>query len=393
MRIKRVLVDRATRLHQSPPDILSTLQSERRVTLVRRADLIDLGSFTWPIMFDEEQTPRTDRLRQASGTDFERLKEAIVDWMARYHGVKLNNTKEIYIGGSLPNLMLSTCMAFLDPGDIAFVPELAIPMYRRVIIASGGEPVSFTVSHKESWLPRFDRLQSRLGTVARLLLLNSPHNPTGVRLAEKQFAELIWLAARENIIIVNDASLQSLCGSQPVSILAVEGGAKVGIELYSLSHLLGLPDLPFGFAVGNRDVIAGLYAISQTLPTHIPAYWVDLAVETFHKLPSRPLAEVRRLFEQSSAKAEKVLENLGLERVSQSDIPFIWAKITRRRSSLATARLLYRRGRVLVAPGSAFGVSGEGYLRFSLTAKPTDYQKAAGRLKTRMKLLSGGTND
>lgn len=393
MRIKRVLVDRATRLHQSPPDILSTLQSERRATLVRRADLIDLGSFTWPIMFDEEQTPRTDRLRQASGTDFERLKEAIVDWMARHHGVKLNNTKEIYIGGGLPNLMLSTCMAFLDPGDIAFVPELAIPMYRRVIIASGGEPISFTVSHKESWLPRFDRLQSRLGTVARLLLLNSPHNPTGVRLAEKQFAELIWLAARENIVIVNDASLQSLCGSQPISILAVEGGTKVGIELYSLSHLLGLPDLPFGFAVGNRDVIAGLYAISQTLPTHIPAYWVDLAVETFHKLPSRPLAEVRRLFEQSSAKAEKVLENLGLERVSQSDIPFIWAKITRRRSSLATARLLYRRGRVLVAPGSAFGVSGEGYLRFSLTAKPTDYQKAAGRLKTRMKLLSGETND
>jgi len=389
MRIKRVLIDRATRLHQSPPDILSTLQSESKTTLIRKADLIDLGSFNWPIILENDQSPPANRLKQASSGDFERLKESIAEWMGHHHRVKINASKEIHIGGGLQNLILSITMAFLDPGDIAFVPELGIPMYRRGIIASGGEPISYSVNHKESWLPRFDRLQSRLGSVARLLILNSPHNPTGVRLNEKRIAELIWLAARENILIVNDASLQSLCGSQSTSMLSIEGGSKVGVELYSFPELLGLPDLPFGFIVGNRDVIAGLNAISKTLPVHIPAYWVDLAIEGFRKFPLQSLADVRKQFELSSAKADKLLEKLDLEKVSQSNSPFIWAKIGRRRSSLATARLLYRRNRILVAPGSTFGISGEGYLRFSLTSKPADYQKSASRIKNRSKLLTG----
>ena len=393
MRVKRVVIDKAIRLQQSPPDILSTLQSLNRRSLLKKQELIDLASFNWPIAFDKDQLPKPNRLGRANDDDLRQLREAVADWMFHQHRVKLNPEKEIYIGGSVPHLLFTIGLAFLDPGDVTFVPDLADPLYRRTVIACGAEPVGYAVAGKDNWLPRFDLLSSRLGRVARLLFINSPHNPTGARLTEKHLSELVWLAARENIIVVNDAQFQSLSNEPSVSLLTAEGGKRVGVEVYSLPCLLGIPEMPLGCIVGNKEVIAGVRAASSMLANYVTAHSIDLALEAIHKFPAEPLLAARKQIQQSAMRAERIFESLSLENAGQPNVPFLWAKITRHRSSLATARFMQRRGRVLVAPGSTFGNNGEGYLRFSLTATPADYQKAAVRLKNRIGLLSKEEKD
>lgn len=386
--IKKVVVDKADRIYQMPLDIASLLPSHQG-KLIRRADAIDLATFNWPLTFNADFAIEPEALNPASREKLGNLREELVGWFAKYHQVKLHPEKEIYIGGSISSLAFALALANIDNGDLAFVPELGMPLYRKVIIGCGGEPVSYSVSPKNNWRPEFERINTRMGRVARLLFLNSPHNPTGAELSEKELANLVWLAGKENTLIANDAAYQSVPSRLPLSLMSVEGGKRVGVELYSFSYTFGLAPLPFGFAVGNRDAISGIEAASSLIRSDIPAYFVDLTLRNIRQYPSESIKFVRNQFMQTSAEAAALMNLLSLDVTGYATVPYLWARIERRRSANTLARMLYRRARVLTVPGTIFGENGQGFLRFSLTANPQSYEEASTRIKKRISLLKG----
>jgi LL-diaminopimelate aminotransferase len=388
MRNKKIIIDKANRLHQMPPDILSFIQTESLRPLLKKPDLLDLATFNWPVPFDSYEAPTAEDLQPASSERINNLKEELLAWFDRHHHVKLKSTRDLFIGSGIRTLLFNLALSFLENGDIAFVPELGMPLYRKIVTACGAEPINYSVSVRNNWSPSFDRLNTHLGRVARMLFLNSPHNPTGFELNEKEMAELAWLAGRENFLVVNDAAYQAMPERKPVSLLSVSGGRKVGVEIYSFSYLLGLPPLPFGFIAGNREVINAVKQSSGLLPSYLPVYYLDLALQAIRKFPSEALRKTRKLISQSASEANQLLKALALEKSGAATVPFIWAEIDKReQNSTVTARQLYRRYRILTAPGTAFGESGQGYLRLSLTAAPESYTEAAGRLKRRIKIL------
>ncbi len=390
MIIKKAVIDKANRLYQLPPDIFSFAREKTRPARLKRIDLLDLARFNWPIEIEADKLPTKAQFAPAGKKKISELKEALADWLSERHSLKVNPAKEIHVGGGISSLIFATALAFVDNGDIVFVPELGLPLYKKVTTACGGEPVHYTVSQKNDWQPDFERINTRLGRVARLLFLNSPHNPTGASLSEKQFEDLVWMAARENIVVVNDAAYQSVSARPPASLLAASGGKKVGIEVYSFSYQFGLPAWPFGFAVGNRDVISGLELAANLLPSFIPDFFVDAAITAIHKFPNESLRQARDFMQRTAAEATKFLGMMSFEKSNYDTIPFLWAQITGRKHARTQASILYRRSRILSAPGTAFGDSGEGFLRFSLTASPDDYKTAHDRAKKKLNLLKVG---
>jgi len=385
MLIKKVVIDKANRLYQLPPDIRSFVPSEPKRSLVKRTESLDLATFTWPVGGESGKVPGQTGLQAASQKRLINLKEELAGWFRTYHGVKIEPSKEIFIGGPISSLMFTISLAFINNGDIAFVPELGIPLYRRVTTACGGETVSYSVSSKNNWLPDFERVHTRLGRVAGILFLNSPHNPTGAELREKELADLVWLASRENIIIVNDAAYAAISNRKQVSLMSINGGKRVGVEVYSFAYNFGLSVAPFGFVVGNREVIHGLKLASRVVSNFIPEYYINMALSAIRQFPNDLLKETRATIACNLAEGTRLLSMLGLEKVGFDTVPFIWAKIERRRQAATAAALLYRRNRILVVPGTAFGDSGEGFLRFSLTALPALYSSAVERLMRRRK--------
>ncbi|UCG62933.1 MAG: pyridoxal phosphate-dependent aminotransferase [Candidatus Zixiibacteriota bacterium] len=390
MIIKKAVIDKANRLYQLPPDIFSFTRERTRPMAIKKVDLLDLARFRWPVSMEPDKLPAKSDFEPAGKSELSKLKGTLVEWFSSFAGVKLNDTKEVFIGGGISSLIFATTLAFIDNGDIVFVPELAVPLYKKATTACGGEPVHYSVSFKDDWRPKFDRISTRLGRVARLLFLNSPHNPTGVSLDEKEMEDLIWMAARENIVIINDAAYRSVSARPPVSLLSVEGGKKVGVEIYSFAYMFGLPPMPFGFAVGNRDVVSGMEMASSLVPAHIPKYFVDLALTAIRQYPNQQLRTMRQHLERTEAEATRFLGLLSLEKCGYDTVPFVWASISGRKSSRTLASTLYRRSRVLAAPGTAFGDTGEGFLRFSLTAPAADYQAAYDRVKRKINLLKAG---
>jgi LL-diaminopimelate aminotransferase len=373
-----------------PPDILEFAEASQKRGLLRREDAIDLASFRWPVEFDQEQLPDQEGLKPATGDQISQLRRQLAEWLDQTNHIKVLPDKEVFIGGGISTLVHQVAIAYIDAGDVAFVPGLGIPVYRRSVIACNGEPISYTISAKNDWIPQFGRLSSRLGPVARMLFLNNPHNPTGAELSEKEISELAWLAGRENILLINDAAYSSVTQRQPVSLLSTRGGKRVGVELHSFSYQFGLPRLPFGYAVGNREVISGLKKVSRLSPTYLPSYFVELAVQAIRRFPGQSIKEVRETVTTASAEAGKLLDVLHLESSGYTGVPFIWAQIERRTPSTNTARLLLRKHRLLVAPGSVFGETGEGFLRFCLLAGADTFSQAAARIKKRRILRPKG---
>ncbi len=391
MQIKKIIIDRANRLYQMPPDLMAFARTDKARTFLKRADLIDLATFRWPIQFDDNLSLSPESLQPAGSQRIAELKEELATWLAKQCHCNVNSDREIFVGGGISTLLHQIAMSYIDPGDVAFVPGLCIPTYRRVVNACNGEPIGYSVSSKSDWMPSFERLNTRLGRVARLLFLNSPHNPTGAELSQKDFAELAWLAGRENILIVNDAAYAGVSTRTPVSLLSVRGGTRVGVELHSFSYLFGLPPLPFGFAVGNREVLAGMALTRKLARVHIPGYWVDAALEAIRSFPNDNLRELRTSISRTSAEATGLLDTMQLESVGSGSVPYIWAKINKRAMSVNTARQYFKRHRVLMIPGSGFGETGEGYLRLCLTAGEGAFSEAAKRVSKRMTLRRKGT--
>lgn len=386
--IKKIVVDKADRLYQMPLDIAAYIPAGTG-RLLRRPDVVDLASLKWPISFTPDFAIEPTGLNPARTERVNQLKEELAAWFLAKHHVKVIPEKEIFVGGSISSLAFALALANLDHGDLAFVPDLGMPLYRKVVVACGGEPVGYSISPKNNWLPDFERINTRMGRVARLLFLNSPHNPTGAELSEKELANLVWLASKENTLIANDAAYQSIPSRLPLSLLSVEGAKRVGVELYSFSYAFGLPHLPFGFAVGNRDAIAGLESASSLMKTQLPDYFIDLAIRNIRQYPSESLKFVRNQIQQTSAEAASLITALSLDVSGFATVPYLWARIERRRSAATLARLLYRRTRVVTLPGTIFGENGQGFLRFSLTAGPHAYEDATVRVKKRASLVRG----
>lgn len=386
--LKKVLIDKADRLYQMPPGLLAFAEAERKRTLFRRDGIIDLASFVWPVSFEPSMHVEPADLIAADEGQIDALKEELAGWLNKRFQVRLVPDREIFVGGSITHLIYQLAMAYVDVGDVAFVPSLGVPTYRSAVMAFDGEPIGYSISSKADWAPQFDRLNTGLGRVARLLFLNSPHNPTGAELTEKDLAELTWLAGKENILLVNDAAYAGLPHRPPASLLTIKGSKRVAVELYSFSYLLGLPPLPFGFAVGNREVISGLKRVANLLQTQLPGYFVTMAIEALRHHPSRGLSSVREKIKAAASAADRLATVLRLEPAGHPDVPYLWARIERRASSGTLARMLLKRMRLVVAPGEGFGENGEGYVRLCLLAGADKFEEAISRVEKRRLLKS-----
>ena len=393
--IKKVLIDKANRTYQFPPDLFSFLPDNEKPSLIKKTELIDLGKFNWNIPYSQNEKINQESLAPASSKKLDELKETISDWIYEQYKVRIIPKKEIYIGGSVSQLLFASALAYIEPSDIVFVPKLGLPIYRKVITACGGEAVNYDISLRSNWAPDFTKLSSRLGHVARILYLNSPHNPTGYTMKQSELEQLVALASKENIAVINDAAYQSIIDKPDSSLIGTKDGKRIGIEIYSFSYQFGLPKLPFGFAVGSKDLIEGLTRTTGLFARHIPVYYVDMALEGIRKFPSDNIADIKKQFLKSKNEAEKLFELLNIEPISNGTYPFLWGKLAKRKSSQKFATQLFRKYRILAVPGTVFGNNGEGFIRLSLTAPASAYQEAYTRIKKKMHVMniSEQTND
>ncbi len=311
------------------------------------------------------------------------LRKAVARWMKRRFDVDPDPDSEVLILlGSKEGLALVS-WAFLDPRDVALVPDPAYPPFKRGVMLAGGKPVLVPLLKKNRWLPDFDEIKREDVSEAKLLFLNYPNNPTGA-LADREFLQRAVDFAKENeIIICQDMAYSEITfdGIKSESILTVDGAKDCSLEFFSFSKTFGMTGWRLGFVVGNKKLIDALKQVEVNV--HSGAFHLlQKAACVALSLEEKEIDVARLTYQQRRDILVKGLKELGWEVEAPKGGIFVWAKIPYRMDSKNMANLLIEKAGVVTTPGVGLGPSGEGYLRFSLIVDEVRLKKVVDRLKS-----------
>lgn len=315
------------------------------------------------------------------------LRQAIARWYERRFGVVVDPDKEVLplIGSKEGIGHIAFC--FVDPGDVALVPDPGYPVYSVGTLLAGGEPYFLPLTEENDFLPDLDSVPDDVARRAKVIWLNYPNNPTGAVADLEFFERAVAFARKQGLAVLHDGPYSEVAfdGYRPVSFLQAEGARDVGVEFHSLSKSYNMTGWRIAMAVGNPDIINALMRLKSNLDSGIPQAIQRMAIEALDGSQDC-IDEHNRIYQRRRDRLVGALSGLGLRlRPSKASL-YLWARVPEGTTSVQFATRLLDEAGVVVTPGIGYGPSGEGYIRLSLTI-PDDRLEEGVR---RMEALSSG---
>ncbi len=310
------------------------------------------------------------------------LRKAISDWYERRFGVRFDPDKETLplIGSKEGIAHIALC--FIDPGDVALVPDPAYPVYEIGTMFAGGETYRLDLKRENGWLPDLEAIPADVAAKARVLWLNYPNNPTGA-VAELDFFEraIAW-AKKHDVAILHDNPYCDVAydGYKPVSIFEVPGARDVAVEFNSWSKIYNMTGWRIGMVVGNAQMVDALMRVKSNIDSGIPQAIQRMAIEAVYG-PQDCIEEHNAIYQRRRDRIVEVLRKVGLD----VDLPkaslYVWAKLPEGVTSADYAARLIDELGVVVTPGRGYGINGEGYIRLSVTTPDDRLEEGLRRLE------------
>jgi LL-diaminopimelate aminotransferase len=379
----------AERILALPPYVFARLDELKAKAREQGLDLIDLGmgnpdgATPQPVVeaaITALQNPLNHGYPPFEGTAS--FRRAITNWYNRRYGVILDPDSEaLPLLGSKEGLT-HLAIAYINPGDLVLVPSPAYPAHFRGPAIAGGKIHSLILKPENGWLIDLAAIPEEVARQAKILYFNYPSNPTAATAPREFFEEIVAFARKYEILLVHDLCYAELAfdGYQPTSLLEIPGAKEIGVEFHTLSKTYNMAGWRVGFVVGNRHVIQGLRTLKTNLDYGIFAA-LQTAAETALQLPDVYLQEVQERYRTRRDFLIQGLGQLGWDVPKTNATMYLWVKCPPGMGSTDFALDVLQQTGVVVTPGNAFGVAGEGYVRISLIADCDRLGEALHRFK------------
>lgn len=305
------------------------------------------------------------------------LREAAAAYLARRFGLRLNPETEVLplIGAQegLAHLLL----AVTDPGDTLLLPDPGYPPYLGAAAVAGLNVVPLPLHAERGFLPDLEAVSETLRP--RALLLNYPNNPTSA-VADRAFFDRAaeWARGRGTLLI-HDHPYAELTFGDYRAPSALEAGTGGVIELHSLSKTHHMGGFRVGFAAGDAAAIAALARVKGAVDFH-PYLGIQRAAALALGLPDEVGRVGAATFQARRDALVPALRDLGWQVALPQASMYAWAQVPGLTDSVAFAVRAAEQTGVALSPGRAFGVQGEGFVRFALVQPPSVLREAARRL-------------
>jgi LL-diaminopimelate aminotransferase len=384
----------ARRLDAVPPYLFAEL--ERKIETKRRQgiDVISLGigdpdlptpEVVVEAMAREVRDPGTHRYPTNHGTEV--FREAAADFYQARFGVELDPATEIVpvLGGK--EGVAHVCLACVDPGALCLSPDPGYPPYTSGPVFAGAEVHYLPLDEANAFLPDLAAVPGDVVERARLLFLNYPNNPTGAVVDETLFEGAVAFAQRHDLTVVHDNAYSELCfdGYRAPSFLETRGAKDVGVEIFSLSKGWNMTGWRAALMAGSGDLVERYRGLKANLDSGMfeaIQRAAAVALTEAREFP-REMSEVYRRRRDLVADA---LRAIGLEVDPPRATPYFWARVPEGYTSASFADLVLEQAAVVVSPGPAFGPSGEGFVRVSLTMPDARLEEAMRRIESSLEV-------
>ena len=317
--------------------------------------------------------PETDGLPE--------FKQAAADWYQRRFGISLNSDKEVLSLIGAKEGIGHAALCFLDPGDVALVPDPGYPVYSVGTWFAGGECHWMPLLEENGWLPDLEAIPQDVARAAKVMWLNYPNNPTGAIAGPDYFEKVVEFAARYDIAVLHDASYTEVAfdGFKPTSFLQTPGAMEVGMEFHSLSKSYNMTGWRLGVAAGNAEMINALMVVKSNLDSGVPQAIQYMGIEALNG-PLDAIDERNAVYQRRRDRVLETLRGMGLHVDPPKAGLYVWARIPHGYTSAQITESLLEQCDIVVTPGNGYGAYGEGYIRLTLTIDDENMERGLQRL-------------
>ncbi|MDQ3963922.1 MAG: aminotransferase class I/II-fold pyridoxal phosphate-dependent enzyme, partial [Actinomycetota bacterium] len=272
-------------------------------------------------------------------------------------------------------------VAFVDPGDVALIPDPGYPVYETGTILAGGEPALMPLTEENAFKPDLAALDESVVERARVLWLNYPSNPTAACVDESFFDEAIAFCRSNDVLLAHDAAYTEITydGYVAPSALQAEGALDHAIEFGSLSKTYNMTGWRIGWVAGAAVAIEALKRLKTNIDSGIFDAVQRAGIAALDG-PQDALAETVATYARRRDLLCDGLKDLGIIVEPPRGSIYVWAPVPEGFTSESFAAHLLDAAGLVVAAGNGYGPSGEGFVRFSLTLADERLEAGVERL-------------
>ena len=311
------------------------------------------------------------------------LRQAMAAFYDRWYGVTLDPTGEIQpLIGSKEGILHIT-LAFVNPGDEVLVPNPGYPTYTSLSTLLGAKVRYYDLKPENGWQPDFEAIERMDLSRVKLLWTNYPHMPTGAPARRHTYEQLVGLARRHGLVVVNDNPYSFILNKgEKLSILQVPGAKNCCIELNSMSKSHNMPGWRVGMLATNATFVGWILKVKSNIDSGTFRAMQLAAAEAYANDDQWHAQANVATYARRRKLAEQIMDALGCVYDQDQVGMFLWGRIPETYADVEqlTERVLHE-ARVFITPGFIFGSGGSRYVRISLCAKDEKMEEALERIR------------
>jgi aspartate/methionine/tyrosine aminotransferase len=310
------------------------------------------------------------------------LLDALARKLARENGIIVDPARHLVVTCGANEAIGASILALVDPGQEVIIPDPAWPHYEYCIRLAGATPVRCTLDRDRGFAMTADLVEACITPRTRMILVNSPHNPTGAVMARDDIAAVASLARDRRLWLLSDEAYERLLfEGEHVSPASLPDMQDTVITVGCLSKTYAMTGWRLGYLCGSETVADAV--------NRVHLYTVSCAVSFVQKAAIAALdgdqAPVARMLEAYRRRRDLIVELLrqipGLEVDMPAGAFYVFPNIERfGQPSRELALRLVREAGVGAVHGSSFGPAGEGYLRIAYACSEDDIREGAARM-------------
>jgi len=297
------------------------------------------------------------------------LRQRIADKLRRVNEIEADVENIVVTAGGV-NAIYATLTALLDPGDEVLVPNPAWPNYIMQVLACGGEAREYPLD-PTTFLPDVDTISALFTDKTKVLILNSPGNPTGAMLPRHLAEQLVALAVQRNVYILSDEVYDELVYGEPhVSLYALDTSRVIGV--YSFSKTYAMTGWRLGYLVANSELAKTIERVQESIISCASQVSQEAGIAALTG-DQNVVSEMHAVYRSRRDVVVEELQKQGLYTYTPEGAFYILVDISNAgMGSREFALELLDKECVAVAPGSAFGSAADHTVRISLASSEDD---------------------
>ena len=348
----------------------------------------------WHIRDEGIYSLEKGRTFYTSNAGLKELKMEICNYLKRKQNIEYNYNDEVIVtvGGS--EAIDIALRAMLNPGEEVIIPQPCYVSYEPCTILAGGVPVIIDLKAENEFRLTAEELEAAITDKTKCLILAFPNNPTGAIMTKEDLEKIAKIIIEKDIIVISDEIYSELTyGREHVSIASLPGMQERTILINGFSKAYAMTGWRLGYACGPANIIGQMTKINQFAIMCAPTTSQYAAVEAL-KNGDEDVKEMREAYNQRRRYLVNAFREMGLECFEPFGAFYVFPCIKEfGMTSDEFATRFLEEEKVAAVPGTAFGNSGEGFLRISYAYSLDNLKIAMERFKRFVEKLRAEKNN